>query len=155
MKKGKRVDIIIGTLGIAVGIVFFIIGKSYASFSADGGYTTASTWPTILSFAMIGLSTLLVVYTLFRKNLPHTDLDVKSKEFRGVLLMILALIAYFLSFKYLGCLITNAIFLPVLLYYFGERNWKYIVIYDIGALALIYVLFELVLKSRLAPPFFM
>lgn len=154
MKKEKLANYIIGAVSAAAGLMFLLISKNYAKYSVDGGYTTAATWPTILSWVMMGLSVLLIVYTIVRKDLPQCDLDVKGPEFRGVLLMILGLIGYYLSFKYLGCLITNAIFLPILLIFFGERRWKFILIYDVGAMVVIYVLFELVLESRLAPPFF-
>ena len=155
MKREKLANYIISAIGIAAGIVFLLIGRNYSRATVDGGMTTAATWPTILSWLMIGLSVLLFIHTLVRKTLPTSEIVINSPEFRAVLLMMLGLVAYYLSFRYLGCLITNAVFLPIMLIWFGERRWKFIVLYDAGALLVIYVLFQLVLESRLAPPFFM
>ena len=155
MKREKLANYIISVVGVLVGCVYLYISRNYTRATVDGGFTSAATWPTMLSWAMIGLSVLLFIHTVVRKDLPTSEVRVDSREFRAVLLMMLGLIAYYLSFRYLGCLITNAVFLPVLLICFGERRWWFIVLYDVGALIIIYYLFQVVLRSRLAPPFFL
>lgn len=150
----KRANYITGLIGVVVGAVFLIVGREYRTASVDGGYTTAATWPTIISWVMIGLSCLLIVSTAVTKGGQSCGVQFNSPQFRGVLLMMLFLSAYYLSFRYLGCLITNAIFLPLMLIAFGERRPLFIGIFDVGALVVIYLLFQVVLESRLAPPFF-
>ena len=151
----KRINYFISVICFSIGIIFFAVSRDYVSASIDSGYTSAATWPTILSVAMVGLAVLLFLSTLFSKDDSQNLFSLKNREFAAVLLMMLALVIYYISFRYLGCIITNAIFLPILLICFGERRWKFIVMYDIGVLVAIYVLFQIVLKSNLAPPFFM
>ena len=69
--------------------------------------------------------------------------------------VISAVIALLIAYKYLGCIISLGIFFPLFMIYLGERSWKAIVIYDVVSLCAIYFIFEKVLGSPLAKPFFM
>lgn len=150
----KTANYIISAITAAVGAVFLWVGQSYGAHSLDG-VTTAASWPNLLSAILIGLSVLLAASTaLSRKDAP-APLQFKSPEFQAVLRTILLVLAYTVSFCYLGCLLTNLIFVPIFLLTFGERNWKILVFYDVGLLVFVYVVFELILSSRLARPFFL
>ncbi|MCI9075715.1 MAG: tripartite tricarboxylate transporter TctB family protein [Dorea sp.] len=140
--------IISGIMG-AAGVAFLMLSRTYTA--AMDSTSTAGTWPGILSWILIGLAVLLALTNTFSKNIPPSAVNIHSAEFRAVLIMIGAVLIYMLSYRFLGCLITNAVFIPFFLYFLGERNKKLIVIYDICVLAAIYLVFEVVLSSKLAP----
>ena len=150
----KTANYIISILTAAIGAVFLWIGRSYDSYSLDG-VTTAASWPNLLSVILIGLAVLLAVSTAFSHNKTPAPIQVKNPEFQAVLRTIIIILAYTVSFYFLGCLISNLIFVPIFLLTFGERNWKTILLYDVGLLVFIYVIFEVILSSRLARPFFL
>lgn len=148
-EKMKVANYIISLIVCAVGVVFLVIGSQLNHISLDG-VSTAASWGNILSWILIGLSIILALYNTFSENIPESKIDFKSYEFHNVLIVITALVAYVAAYYFLGCIITNAIFLPLFMIYLGERNWKVIVIYDAAALLTIWILFEKILGSPLA-----
>ncbi len=149
----KKANYIISIIICAIAIVFLVIGKSY-TFTLDG-ITTASSWPNILCWILLLLGIVLFFWNTFSKNIPASKIDFRSEEFSKVLITIAMVFGLLVLYYYLGCLISLAIFFPVFLLFLGERNWKTIVIYDVVAVGMIYVVFELILDSRIARPFFM
>lgn len=149
----KKANYVIGIIILAVAITFLFIGRSY-TFSLDGA-TTASSWPNILCYILIFLAVILLVWNTFSKDIPESKIDFKSHEFYMVLITMAMVFVLLLVYRYMGCLISLGIFFPVFLVFLGERNWKTIVIYDVAALIFIYLMFEVVLGSRIARPFFM
>ena len=79
----------------------------------------------------------------------------KPNEFHNVLIVMAAVVALMLLYRYLGTILSLAIFFPAFMLYLGERSWKAIVIYDVVSLTAIYFIFEKFLGSPLARPFFM
>lgn len=140
--------IISGIMG-AVGIVFLLLGRTYTA--AMDSTSTAGTWPCILSWILIGLAALLAITNSFGKEGDPAAVNIRGAEFKAVLIMIGMVLIYLLSYRFLGCLITNGVFIPLFLYFLGERKLKVIVLYDIGVLAAVYIIFELILSSKLAP----
>ena len=150
----KRANYIISALTCAFAIVFLVVGKQYSNISLDG-ITTSASWPNLLSWLLLGLGVFLSVWNTFSKNIPASKINFKSYEFHNVLIVMAAVIALLISFKYLGCLISLGIFFPLFMIYLGERSWKALVIYDAVALLTIYFVFEKFLGSPLAKPIFM
>lgn len=140
--------IISGIMG-AVGVFFLILSRTYTA--AMDSTSNAGTWPGILSWILIALAVLLALTNTFGKNILSSVTKTDSAGFRAVLTMIGAVFLYLLSYRFLGCLITNAVFLPFFLYFLGEKNWKIIIAYDACAIAAIYFIFEVILSSKLAP----
>ena len=150
----KTANYIISLLTAAVGALFLWVGRGYGSYSLDG-VTTAASWPTILCVILIVLAALLALSTaLDKRNIP-APIRLKSPEFQAVLRTIVLILAYMVAFRLLGCLISNLIFVPLFLLSFGERSWKTIILYDLGLLVFINIVFEVVLSSRLAQPLFL
>lgn len=150
----KRANYIISVVMAGIGILFLTVGRQYSSAALDAE-SSAATWPTILSWILIGLAVILAITNTISKDIPESGIDFRGAGFRAVLMMIGIVLTYLVSYCFLGCLITNGIFIPILLYFLGERNWKVIVIYDVAVLAAVYLLFEVLLSSKLAPAFFM
>ena len=150
----KKANYIISAITLVVGIVFLIVGQTYAGVSLDG-ITSSASWPDILCVLLIGLSIVLALYNTFGKDIPESQIDFKSYEFHCVLIVIAMVVALLISFYYLGCLISLAIFFPIFMVFLGERSWKVIAIYDVVSLVAVYLIFEKLLTSPLAPPIFM
>lgn len=150
----KRANYIISIITCAFAIVFLVVGRQYSNISLDGISTSAS-WPNILSWILLGLGIFLGIWNTFSKDIPASKIDFKSYEFHNVLIVMAAVIALLIAYKYLGCIISLGIFFPLFMIYLGERSWKAIVIYDVVSLCAIYFIFEKVLGSPLAKPFFM
>lgn len=150
----KKANYIISALMIALGGIVLYVGRDYDTYTLDG-ITTAASWPNLLSILLIVLSVLLAISNAFSHDNTEAPIRFGGPGFRMVLRTILAVLAYTISYYFLGCLISNALFVPVFLLLFGERNWKTIVLYDLGMLAFVYVVFGVILSSRLAPPIFL
>ncbi len=145
----KKANYIISLLTCAIGAVFLIVGAGLNHATLDG-ISTAASWPNILSWILVGLGVLLALYNTFSKNIPESKIDFKSYEFHNVLIVIGILVIYVIGYYYLGCIITNAIFLPLFMLYLGERRWTVLLTYDAASLLIIWFLFEKILKSPLA-----
>jgi len=150
----KRANYIISVLTCVFAIAFLIVGKKYAGISLDGISSSAS-WPNILAWLLLGLGVFLGVWNTLSKNIPESKIDFKSYEFHNVLIVMAAVVALMIAYRYLGCIIALGIFFPLFMLYLGERSWKVIVIYDVVSLTAIYFIFEKFLGSPLARPFFM
>lgn len=118
----KKANYVISILTCAFAVFFLVVGREYANISLDGISTSAS-WPNILSWVLLGLGVFLGVWNTVSKDIPASKIDFKSYEFINVLIVMAATIALLISFKYLGCLISLAIFLPAFMAYMGERKW--------------------------------
>ena len=150
----KRANYIMSTVVCAVAVVFLILGRTYSKYSLDG-YSSSASWPNILSWLLLWLGLLLAISNALSKNIPKSEIDFKSIEFQKVLIVMAAVIVLYVAFRYLGCLISLGIFFPLFMIFLGEHNWKTIVIYDVVSLVATYLIFELLLESALARPFFL
>ena len=150
----KKANYIISALTCAFAIAFLIAGRKYAGISLDGISTSAS-WPNILAWILLALGIFLAVWNTVSKDIPASKIDFKSYEFHNVLIVMAAVVALMLLYRYLGTILSLAIFFPAFMLYLGERSWKAIVIYDVVSLTAIYFIFEKFLGSPLARPFFM
>lgn len=150
----KRVNYMLSAAICVVAITFLLFGQIYGKNSLDG-YTSSASWPNFLSILLLGMGILLAAWNTFSKDVPDSKIDFKSLEFRNVLIVMASILVLFVAFRYLGCLISLGIFFPLFMWFLGERSWKTIIIYDVLSLTIIYVVFVLVLGSKLAEPFFM
>lgn len=150
----KKANYIISVITCAFALVFLIVGKKYAGISLDGISTSAS-WSNILAWLLLGMGVLLGIWNTFSKNIPESKIDFKSYEFHNVLIVMAAVVALMIAYRYLGTLISLAIFFPLFMIYLGERSWKALLIYDVVSITAIYFIFEKFLGSPLARPFFM
>ena len=65
------------------------------------------------------------------------------------------MVVYCLLLNVLGLYISGLILIPALMWVLGERNKKKTAIVTVVALAAIYVIFSLILGTKLPEPFFM
>ena len=149
----KKANYLISILTIATGVFFLIYGRRFAEIRLDG-ITSSASWPNILSYLLIFLGVVLGVYNTISKYIPPSKIDFKSYEFHMLLIVIAMVIALLLVWRYFGTLISLAIFLPALSLLLGERRWYVLLAYDAGEILCVWLIFEKLLNSPLAKPFF-
>lgn len=150
----KKANYLISAATIAVGIFFLVYGRQFAEISLDG-ITSSASWPNILSYLLIFLGVVLGIYNTVSKFIPPSKIDFKSFEFHRLLIVIAMVIALLLIWRYFGTIISLAIFLPAFSALLGERRWYVLVLYDVGVIVCVWLIFEKLLNSPLAKPFFM
>lgn len=107
-------------------------------------------WPLVLSGVGLALSALLLVVALVRPPFERDDLEVTGRDgwTRLVLAVIIAAL-YLVAWDLVGFVIPTLVFLIALLWVFGRRRWKGLIIFPIAMTAFIYGLFDFVLKVPL------
>lgn len=113
-------------------------------------------WPKILCVALIGLSVLLAVESFVKYGKEDVAVQFLTTTWQkttwkavGILVLFVALI------KLLGFYPAAFLFLPAILWLFGERNKKVIVIMDIAILIVVYVVFSILLRVQLPTSMFL
>ena len=150
----KKANYIISAITIAVGVFFLAYGREYAKISLDG-ITSSASWPNILSWLLVFMGLILAVSNFASKSIPDSKINFKSYEFHCLLIVIAMVFVLLLVWYFFGTLFSLAIFLPAFSYFLGERRWKVLIIYDASIIFIIWLVFEKILGSPLATPFFM
>lgn len=105
---------------------------------------------------MVGAALILLVMTLVnRKKYEEMEVVLGLPANRRVYLVMGIMVVYCLLLNVLGLYISGLILIPALMWVLGERNKKKTAIVTIVALAAIYVIFSLILGTKLPEPFFM
>jgi hypothetical protein len=139
-------------LGVAIWALSAGLG---IGFKEEGGIS-AGTWPAITGGIMVGAALILLVMTLVnRKKYEEMEVVLGLPANRRVYLVMGIMVVYCLLLNVLGLYISGLILIPALMWVLGERNKKKTAIVTIVALAAIYVIFSLILGTKLPEPFFM
>ncbi|WP_323014686.1 tripartite tricarboxylate transporter TctB family protein [Devosia sp.] len=107
-------------------------------------------WPTLLSILAAGLSAILVGMALFGP--PQSRGDIESSHRDGFVSMLLALALttlYAFAWWMFGYVIPTALYLFALLWVFGLRSWKGLIVFPLVTTAFIYGLFHFLLRVPL------
>ncbi|WP_418482252.1 tripartite tricarboxylate transporter TctB family protein [Dysosmobacter sp.] len=150
----KKANYIISLITVVIGLFFLVYGRQYTGISLDG-ITSSASWPNILSWLLIFMGVILAIYNSVSKFIPASKIDYKSYEFRCLMLVVAMIVVLLLVWYYFGTLTSLALFLPALCYFLGERRWLVLAAYDIGVVLFIWLVFEKLLNSPLAKPFFL
>jgi hypothetical protein len=115
-----------------------------------GGGVDPKWWPTLLSVLAAGLSAILVGMSLFSS--PMSRGEVEATEQDGWIRMLVALTLsaiYVFAWSTIGYVIPTLVFTAALLFVFGLRSWKGLVIFSTVTTGFIYGLFHYLLKVPL------
>ena len=112
-------------------------------------------WPKILCGALIILAVLLAVESVVKYGKEDAAVQFLVTAWQktawkavGILILFVVLI------KLLGFYPAAALFLPAVLWLFGERNKKVILLMDIGLLVAVYIIFKVLLRVQLPSSMF-
>lgn len=164
-RPSKKMEILIALIALVATVLFFFAAQGIElRREAEPGQIDARFWPTILAVLGIALSVSRLVIVLIRPPDSRDDLELVQRG--GVVSLLIALgltIAYIALwsaksfslhlfgyvFGFNVFVFVTPFFLAALLYVFGARSWKAIVIYPVVTTALIYVLFGQLLRIAL------
>lgn len=151
----KKRDVIPALIWIVLGLAVMI-----ASYQMSLG-TLHTPGPGLLPFLLgsllviVSLSIFINSLTLFKKTSPGTSETGiwAGIEFKNLLIIVVALVAYPLLLEKLGFLITAFLFLFVLFSVFDSRRWFFALGASLLTVSITYTLFVLVLQVELPSGF--
>lgn len=148
-RPSRPLEIVIAVTALALSVVAIILSQNIY-LRMGGGGLDPKWWPTVLSSIAAGLSTILVGFALFGPTISRGDLESVPKDGWPRMLVALALSAlYVFAWSFVGYVVPTAIYLFALLWLFGLRAWKGLVIFPLVTTAFIYGLFHYMLRVPL------
>lgn len=156
MVNMKKCNYVISAVAAVLGVDIWALSAGLGiGFKEEGGIS-AGTWPAITGGIMVGAALILLVMTLVnRKKYEEMEVVLGLPANRRVYLVMGIMVVYCLLLNVLGLYISGLILIPALMWVLGERNKKKTAIVTVVALAAIYVIFSLILGTKLPEPFFM
>ena len=156
MVNMKKCNYVISAVAAVLGVAIWAHSAGLGiGFKEEGGIS-AGTWPAITGGIMVGAALILLVMTLVnRKKYEEMEVVLGLPANRRVYLVMGIMVVYCLLLNVLGLYISGLILIPALMWVLGERNKKKTAIVTVVALAAIYVIFSLILGTKLPEPFFM
>ena len=156
MVNMKKCNYVISAVAAVLGVAIWALSAGLGiGFKEEGGIS-AGTWPAITGGIMVGAALILLVMTLVnRKKYEEMEVVLGLPANRRVYLVMGIMVVYCLLLNVLGLYISGLILIPALMWVLGERNKKKTAIVTVVALAAIYVIFSLILGTKLPEPFLM
>ena len=156
MVNMKKCNYVISAVAAVLGVAIWALSAGLGiGFKEEGGIS-AGTWPAITGGIMVGAALILLGMTLVnRKKYEEMEVVLGLPANRRVYLVMGIMVVYCLLLNVLGLYISGLILIPALMWVLGERNKKKTAIVTVVALAAIYVIFSLILGTKLPEPFFM
>lgn len=145
----RRLEITTAAVALAASVGGFALAQSIELRTETGG-VDPRWWPTLLSLVAGSLSIVLLVIAIFRPPFDRSDLEVSSRQ--GWVRLGAALVCgilYIVLWQLAGYLIATALFLAALLWVFGGRGWKTLILFPVLTTAFTYLLFHTLLKVPL------
>lgn len=140
--KNVHTDVWIGGILIVLSIIFYIMAGQFSN-------PDAAVWPRVVLIAILILSAMLVVHGL-KLTQQRADLSLNfSGGLAGAMLSLLAIVLYAVLMNFTGYFVSTAIFLPLGMFFLGQRNWKAILGVTVGLELFVYVLFVVQLQLRM------
>lgn len=151
MKKWNyAISAIVAILGAV--IIYLAAGLPLSTGTGDPG---AGFWPAMLGVLLIMLAVILTITTIIkRKDLEKIPVILNQAANHRVYIMMGVIILFLIMMKFLGFYIAAFVFIPVTMFVMGEKNKKKMLFVSVLTMAAIYIIFELVLKTKMPLPFF-
>lgn len=156
MVSMKKCNYVISAVTGVLGVIILILSAQLGTgFKADGGISTG-TWPAIMGGIMTVAAIILLVMTLAnRKKYEEMEVALKLPANKRVYAVMGVMVLYCVLLRILGIYLSGAVLIPVLMWMLGERDKKKTAIVTAVTLAGIFVIFNLILGTKLPEPFFM
>ena len=145
----RRLEVVTATVSLAASVIGFVLAQSIELRTETGG-VDPRWWPTVLSLLAGALSVALLLIAILRPPFDRSDLEAGSRQ--GWVRLGAALVCgilYIVLWQLAGYLIATPIFLAALLWIFGGRGWKTLILFPVLTTAFTYVLFHSLLKVPL------
>lgn len=112
-------------------------------------------WPRFLAIALIVLSVVLIIETIFSHDpeMENFSIDWKGPGMKKVYIMFGFTIGFVIVLKIFGMLIALLILIPAIEWLMGCRNRVMLIALPVGLVAFVYVFFGIIMKLTLPGPF--
>lgn len=148
MKKANYVVILILTIFTA--LVFYL--SSQLPDLSSGSVTGPEFFPNLLAITLVFLLVLLFISTVRMKE--NTELELLSPIAIKTYKTMVIILTYLLAMNYLGFIVSTVILLFVLLSFLGRFDLIKNLIISVGATAVIYIIFKIILSVPIPSGFF-
>jgi hypothetical protein len=146
---GNR-DLIGSLFWMVIGVIFCAGAWKYGIFR--GRMPGAGFFPFMASIVLIALSLFVFIPSLWtgRKDpVKRENFFARPDSWKGIVLALAALFAYWQALGYLGFLLTTVLFMIFLLRFIEPQRWVIVLAVSILTTTLAYMIFNLWLKVRL------
>lgn len=145
----RRLEIAIAVTALALSVVALVLSRNIYLRMGAGGLDP-KWWPTLLSVLAGGLSAILVAMSLFGPAMGRGDLESSHRDGWTRMLTALTLtILYVVAWWGLGYVLPTAVYLLALLWVFGLRSPRGLIVFPVITTAFIYGLFHFLLRVPL------
>jgi putative tricarboxylic transport membrane protein len=148
-RPSRWLEIAVATAAVGLTGAVYLLGGAIDLRVEQPGMNPRS-WPQLLGGLGFGLSVILLVTALVRPPQPRSDLDASTRPgWQRLLLTVGATLAFLAAWPALGFVFTAPVFIAAITAIGGGRGIRALLIYPIVMAALIYALFNLLLKVPL------
>lgn len=149
-KPSRRLEQGIASVLVALSIIGLLGSRAIAVRTETGGIDPRW-WPTVMCAITLVLSVALLVVALTKPPYDREDLEVSNRGgWYRLLCTIVVATLYIVAWTLTGnFVIPSVILLVVLMWVYDGRGWKALVVYPLGTVAFIYLLFHTLLAVPL------
>jgi hypothetical protein len=148
-QPSRRMEMMVAATGLIVSITGLLLAGRIEVRAETGGIDPRW-WPTVLSIGSAVLSAALLIVALARPPFDRSDLErISAGGWRRLLLAGVVAAGYVVVWQLVGYLPGTVLFLAVLVWVFGGRGWKTLVLFPVITTAFTYLLFHTLLKVPL------
>lgn len=146
-KKTRRlnIDIYLGAL--------LILFSAYLYFESGKIKAESAKFPQIVILILLALSVIVLVHGIRKTMKPEltlkSDMLLNLDVIQTPVMVFVLIAAYIAALNLAGFFISTAVFVPVMMVYYGNKNIKAIIITDIALNLFVYLLFVKTLNVML------
>lgn len=148
-RSSRAFEAAVAAIAVAASVVVLLLSREIES-QVDSGGLSPDWWPLVLGGAGLALSVVLLVVALVRPPAVREDVEEGTREgwIRAGLAIVLSIL-FIEVWGAVGFIVPAVAYLLALSVLFGVRSWKFLVLFPLCVTALIYVLFDLLLRVPL------
>lgn len=145
----RRMEIAISIIALTISIAAWVLSQNIR-LRMGGGGIDPKWWPTVLSIVGCILSSVMLLTAILRPPADRSDLEGAQSDGWPRVAASLALTGlYIFGWAQLGYVVPTAVYLLALLWLYGIRSWKPLVLFPVITTAFIYGLFHILLRIPL------
>jgi hypothetical protein len=145
----RAMEITVAVVGLVAGLAGILLARG-VELRAETGGIDPRWWPTVLSIGSAALSAALLIVALLRPPFDRSDLErVSEGGWRRLLLAGVIAAGYVAAWQVVGYIVATVVFLALLVWVFGGRGWKTLILFPVLTTGFTYLLFHSLLKVPL------
>ena len=105
--------------------------------------------PTLMGIGLLIAGSLIIILSLFNKTQKTKELKINVNDLKKIIIAVIILLLYAFLFPIIGFLTTSVIFIGILSFLCGQRNYIKILVLMVLMPALVWMLFEIIFSIPL------